>query len=301
MLSYGYPEALASMGSWVAENAETENIRYVVHTGDITDNGFKTWQWDNFDLCYGQFRDMIPYFPVAGNHDLGVKLGDYSAYLERPFFDAFPPENLFEGGKALYAELQVSGVKLLLIGACWGAELEALEWMQGIIAAHDDYDAVILLFHAYIRADGSYMPIGAEMYEQLVLPYPNVRLVLSGHVKGRTGVRIEDLDDDSDGNPDRRVHALMYNHNQSTGRHAGFLRILKFDPALRSITVTTYSPFSGLYYGITTSKIPYLRSKTPFDGMPGNRRRPLSSLASRIQQHQAEGRRWPSASACQRS
>lgn len=236
------------MGSWIAENAETENIRYVVQTGDITDNGFKTWQWDNFELCYGQFRDSIPYFPVAGNHDLGVKLGDYSAYLERPFLAAFPPENLFEGGKALYAELQVSGVKLLLVGACWGAELEAIEWMQAVIAAHDDYDAVILLFHSYIRADSTYMPIGAQLYEQLVLPYPNVKLVLSGHVKGRTGVRIEELDDDDDGDTDRRVTALMYNHNQSSGRHAGFLRILNFDPLLRSITVTTYSPFSGLYY-----------------------------------------------------
>lgn len=130
LLCYGYPEALEAMGGWIAENAETENIRYVVHTGDITDNGFKEWQWKNFDLCYGQFQDSIPYFPVAGNHDLGVKLGDYTAYLDRPFLDAFPPENQFEGGKALYAELQVSGLQLLLVGACWGAELEAMDWMK---------------------------------------------------------------------------------------------------------------------------------------------------------------------------
>lgn len=43
------PEALDSMGCYIRDNLERENILCVFHTGDLVDNGFRPYQWDNFN------------------------------------------------------------------------------------------------------------------------------------------------------------------------------------------------------------------------------------------------------------
>lgn len=247
VLAYKYPDPLESMGKWIVENIEKENIRYVFQTGDLVENGYAPRHWANFDLCYNQFRDLLPYFPVAGNHDIAINHKDYAAYLERPFFAAYPPETLFEGGKALYAEVHDGGLKLLLLGAGWDAELAAVDWMNSVVKAHPDY-SVILLFHGYIQASGGYTVVGKKMFEQLVVPNPNIKLVLCGHCSGTSGVRIEEVDDDGDGTVDRSVYALMYNYQDRKMPDLGQLRILRFDPMARTLTFTTYSPYTDRFY-----------------------------------------------------
>lgn len=246
-MAYKYPEPLESMGQWIADNIEAENIRYVFQTGDIVENGFAPHHWENFDLCYNQFRDLLPYLPIAGNHDIAINHNDYAAYLKRPFFADFPPEALFENGKALYAEVHDGGLKLLLLGAGWEAELGAVGWMNDVVKAHPDY-SVILLFHGYINSRGGYTIVGKQLFEQLVKPNPNIKLVLCGHCGGTSGVRVEEVDDDGDGAADRKAYALMYNYQNEPNWKSGQLRILRFDPVARTLTFTTYSPYTNRLY-----------------------------------------------------
>ncbi|MPN41114.1 hypothetical protein SDC9_188656 [bioreactor metagenome] len=84
------------------------------------------------------------------------------------------------------------------------------------------------------------------MYKQIVLPNPNVRLVLCGHVLGVSS-RIDSIDDDLDGEADRTVAQLMYNY-QNRKTDCGQLRILEFNTEDRSIMITTYSPVTDRYY-----------------------------------------------------
>jgi predicted MPP superfamily phosphohydrolase len=244
-MAYGYPEALTCMGSWIRNSYQKHHVRYVIQTGDAVDNGFKAKQWESFDRCYSQFRDLIPYFGIAGNHDLGVKLQDYSAYLARPNVRAIPHAYSFEAGKGAYATFYAKGVSFLLIGAGWGAEEASAHWMNTILRQHPD-SVAILLFHSYINADGSYTRIGQKMFDEVVQKNPNVRLVLSGHVRG-TGAHFEEIDDTGDGISDRKVTALIYNY-QHYGQNCGQLRILTFNTSRRSITVLTYSPVTEKHY-----------------------------------------------------
>ena len=238
-------EALESMGQWIMRERENRNIRYVVQTGDMVDNGFKPRQWENFDVCYDQIKNNIPYFMIAGNHDIGVKLQDYSAYLARPNVSSIPRRNSFERGRAVYATFEAGGTKFLLLGAGWGSENMAVSWMNQVLKEHSEYVA-ILLFHSYIYKDGTYRGLGSRMFEEIVKPNPNVRLVLCGHLRGN-GVRVENIDDTNDGIADRTVTALMYNY-QDYGNNCGQLRLLTFDPVARSITVMTYSPYTDRYF-----------------------------------------------------
>jgi len=248
-MTYQYPMPLEHMGSWIADNVVSKNIQAVVHTGDIVENGFEPLHWTRFDLCYLQFCDQVLYFPVAGNHDIAVNRNSYEAYLERPFFAAYPPENLYENGKALYTTIEESSIKLLLIGAGWEVEEEAAEWIDEVIAAHPDH-TVILLFHSYIKSNGGFTAIGKRIFDRLVVPNQNVRLVLSGHVSERkySGARVDEIDDDGDGVPDRSVWGLMYNYQQVVDKKSGQLRLLTFDPVDHSLTVRTYSPYTGYNY-----------------------------------------------------
>lgn len=238
-------EALGAMGQWIIEQRAAQNIIYVVQTGDLVDSGYKPRQWENFEVCYNAFKNVLPYITVAGNHDLGVKLQDYTAYLARPYVRAIPRANTFGDGRAVFATFYAGGTKFLLLGAGWGAEDMSVDWMNHVLETHRDYVA-ILLFHSYIHDDGKYIDVGERMFEQVVKPNPNVRLVLCGHLRG-TGARFEDLDDTGDGVPDRRVAAMLYNY-QDAGNNCGQIRLLTFDPIARSIHVLTYSPYTQRYY-----------------------------------------------------
>jgi predicted MPP superfamily phosphohydrolase len=242
---YNYPHAMEDMGQWIADARVKKNIRYVVQTGDMVDNGFVQRQWDAFDECYKLFKDDIPYFAIAGNHDIGVKLQDYSAYLARPNVSSIPRRNSFERGRAVYATFEAGGTKFLLLGAGWESEEMSIDWMNQVLKEHKDYVA-ILLFHSYIYMDSSFTKQGQMMFDRVVKPNPNVRLVLCGHVSV-SGARFDKVDDNGDGVYDRKVTAMLYNY-QDFLDNCGQLRLMTFDPVARSITVMTYSPYTNRYY-----------------------------------------------------
>ena len=245
MSYYNYPGALAKMGQWIADQKESRNIRYVVQTGDAVDEGWIPKQWKNFDQLYNEFKDILPYFPIAGNHDVGIKWHGYGPYLARPYVRSIPRYNSFEGGRAVFATFSAGGTDFLLLGAGWESEVPAVGWMNDVLNRYPDRVA-ILLFHGYINADGTFMDVGQQMFDEVVNKHPNVRLVLCGHVRG-TGYRADDIDDTGDGKPDRRVNTMIYNY-QHYDQNCGQLRLLTFDPVSRSIEVMTYSPVSNYYF-----------------------------------------------------
>lgn len=244
-MAYSNPDALAIMGEWIRSTYQEHRVQLVIQTGDAVDNGFKPEQWKNFDLCYMQFSDVLPYFAIAGNHDLGVKRQDYAAYLARENVRAIPRAYSFEGGKGAYRILHIEGVKFLFLGLGWGAEEQAVDWANATLRLHTDAVAILLL-HSYIKADGSYTRIGKAMYDKVVSQNTNVRLVLSGHVRG-TGALVEEIDDDADGVADRCVTAMIYNY-QHFDENCGQIRMLTFDLDQRSLEVQTFSPYTNRFY-----------------------------------------------------
>jgi len=239
--------ALESMGDWVEDNIGTYNIIQAVQTGDAVDNGYHPWQWRRYYQFTDKFTDEIPYTAVAGNHELGVKLQEWDAYLALPEVKAIPEERKFEEGKAMYSILEYGNEKFIIAGIGYGAEEESFDWLNNVLEDHSEYKA-ILLFHSYLRNANEYMPIGNKIFEEVVKANPNVVLVLSGHVsKGGNAFRQEQIDDNGDGVADRTVTAMMYNY-QSWTPNCGQLRILTFDCSNRSIEVYTYSPYTKKEY-----------------------------------------------------
>lgn len=238
-----YYQALMKMGAWIMNNRDKYNIKYIVQTGDAVDNGASKWQWDNFDEMYNQFRGKIPYISAAGNHE--VKKNGYLEYCMRPDIRSIPRKSSYKRGESTFCTLEVNGNKFIILAIGFGIEEESVEWVNKILKEHDDHTA-ILLFHDYLQDNGRFSINGKSMYNKIVVPNPNVRLVLCGHVLGVSS-RIDSIDDNGDGKMDRTVAQLMYNY-QHYKTDCGQLRIMLFNTKDHSITVTTYSPVTDRFY-----------------------------------------------------
>lgn len=120
-IAYRYNnKVFRAMGEWIMANEEPLNIRYIVQTGDLVDNGYHEKQWESFNLLRDYFYGKIPYLAIAGNHDLGVKRQDYTAFLSQPFIANLPEAQKYKGGQAVWSGFQAGGIDFLLIGAGWG-------------------------------------------------------------------------------------------------------------------------------------------------------------------------------------
>ena len=237
-LTYHYPEILKELGEEIVSRRETDAILGVLHTGDIADNGWKSWQWDNFDSCLDVLREAgLPFWPVAGNHDLGINLLKYGAYLERPFLKELPEGQTYLGGKLFYILIEAGGIRLLLLGVGWdGArDRDEQEWVDGVLDAYADVPC-ILVTHAYLAKPGMLLSYCNYLNKQIVAPHSNVRLVLCGHMHGFFS-DVHTYDDDGDGDAERTVNVLMLDNQDGL-----FLwRTLTFDPVSRSLTVVTHA------------------------------------------------------------
>lgn len=236
-------DVLEKMGNWIVSNRDALHIRYVVQTGDAVDNGASPWQWKAYDHLLKPFTGKIPYIAAAGNHEL--KKHGFLEFSMREDVKSIPRSHTVDRGKASYATFTVHDRKFIIVSVGYGVELTYAEWMNHVLRTHRDHTAILIL-HDYLAVTGNFSHTGKEVFRQVVMPNPNVRLVLCGHVTSLKA-RADAIDDDGDGTPDRVVNELLYDY-QHYKEDCGQIRWLKFDLVDRSITVTTYSPHTKRYY-----------------------------------------------------
>ena len=234
-LAYSKPEVIREVRDWIEAHRDSDNILGILHTGDMVDNGYKEWEWDNLAPLLEAAHDGMFLLPVAGNHDLGTEAKSYYAYLKRPFLNEYPDEQKFEGGKMLYRVLSAGGEDILLLGVGWDSyqSSAAKAWLDKVFSDHADLPC-ILVTHGFLLSNGSYI---AAM-EQLVARYGAIHLVICGHSRDYQ-TRVFSYDDDGNGTTDRDVNVLMLNM-QAKADYA--FRLLTFDPLTHSVTVRTLTP-----------------------------------------------------------
>ena len=255
--SYTESVLLERVGGWIADHRASARICAVLHTGDVVDNGFKQEQWNACAKAFSLFRGALPFYAVAGNHDLGVKVQSYEAYLRQPFLGDIPEERRFGGGSLFYGLIGPEASPVLLLGIGWNAARQdgALEWIDGVLAAHPDVPCVVLT-HGYLLSDGKLIREYAFEEKNIIAKHPSIRLVLCGHSRGYL-TRDFPYDDDRDGETDRLVHVLMFNR-QSSARYQ--FRTLTFDPDSRALYVKTFSadPYKKVHWNFLSGPIDFM-------------------------------------------
>lgn len=249
--SASYPEIYLSMTDWIVKNKEERNIKAVVHTGDVVDTYGRDKQWDNAASAMSRLDGAIPYVVLAGNHDVGANSGelDYTrfsaCYGKASAFGEQESTLWYKDGESRALLLDVGGTGYIILALGWGADEAAFSWANDVLSQYRDRIA-ILATHKYLRADLSVSTNGKLLFENVVKPNPNIRLVLCGHNHGAGRIATE-IDDDGDGTTDRTVWQLIANYQDEANGGNGFIRLLTIDEEKGSLSVKTYSPYTDTY------------------------------------------------------
>jgi hypothetical protein len=261
-----YPQIFTAQTQWIAAHVKDMNIQLVLGVGDIVDTSNST-QWQNADAAVKYLDGAVPYLLAIGNHDYDK--GD-KAPLKRlvsGFNQYFGPSryaqyNYYRGSfpdgsnENFYGIVNMGGSGFVVLMLEFYPRAEALQWASQILQANSDKEAIVVT-HSYGYSNGRMTTCdntaseayglnndndGEELWSFLS-KFPNVILVLSGHVTSFNGVgRRADLG--ANGN---LINQVLSDYQGYINGGNGYLRIMTFQPRLNQIQVWTYSPYTGTY------------------------------------------------------
>ena len=235
--AYKRPEIFLSMADWAVRIRTEYNAAAVVCTGDIVDNRNYTRHWTNAEAAISRICESMPFYCIAGNHDVGADKVEYETYLSYDFCTAPEEMEFTEDRHCWVLPLHEQGI--LLCGIGWQNDDAYADWLNARLKAYGDLPAVLLV-HSFLNDDGSLTTNGRRVEKAILRVSPSVRLVLCGHNDG--SARWAKTYGDG-----HIVNAIMYNFQDDTKHGLGYARVLMFNPQTRNIAITTYSPYLNDY------------------------------------------------------
>ena len=276
---------------WLANKKASLDLRYVLHTGDVTN-----WGWldrPQLDRAKAAMAVLstakVPYAMTIGNHDTaavgwtgiaGSSGYGGSAYMHNPecptklgqaacrsiylirnteaFNAHFPVSSIkdvggaFQAGRVdnIWTSFEAGGKRWLVLTLELWPRQAVLDWAKTVITSHAGFN-VLIQTHSFLDSNGTISTSNGgygsttpkAMYDQLVAPNPNVKMVFSGHV----GTQASRTDSPSRG----KVLSFLVN---DLGAAYNPVRVLEIDTAAGTVTSELVSPKTGVVI-VTTSAI----------------------------------------------
>ncbi len=270
--SESYPEIFFAQTKWIAE--KSDSIAFVLHQGDITNHNTPA-EWEVAAGAMNLLDGKVPYVLCTGNHDYGTR-GTNDIRDSRYFNTWFPYEKYsktkgfggaYEEGEMdnVWYTFKAGGINWLILSLEFGPRNKILDWAAEVVRKHPHHK-VIINTHSYMYSDDTRMSAGRnhrwhptlarmnhgatgdeavndgeQIWDKLAGQYPNVFMVVSGHVlNDGTGTLV------SEGKHGNKVYQMLANYQKyvegSVNGGDGFLRILTISPDKGQISVRTYSP-----------------------------------------------------------
>jgi hypothetical protein len=165
-------EVFTQMTTWIAENAEGLNIKFVLHMGDIVNVDNDANQWADANEAMSILDGVVPYSLVVGNHDMMADTNGhphpsrdttnfnntfpytryqqneswYGGRMEETIDDGFDPNDDYDNA---YHYFQAAGMDFLVLTLEVGPTDAMLAWADSVISDHPDH-RVILTTHSYM-------------------------------------------------------------------------------------------------------------------------------------------------------
>jgi hypothetical protein len=266
--SRDYPEVFTQQTAWIVAQRSSLNIAAVLHVGDVVDNDTPK-EWTNANTSMRRLDGVVPYVLVPGNHDTDSNrqtlMDDYFGPASMPWITGTMTTGQIENN---YALLDLGPRQWLIVGLEFGPRDAVVAWADAVLKAYPTLPAIVVT-HAYLYGDGNRYDInlskvtpqafipqdyeftpsqgindGEMLWQKLVLPNRNVRMVLCGHDTGWARL--------SSTRPDGSVVHQMLSDYQWWGDEGeefgyGWLRVMQIDYDKQTIAVQTYSPYLGQY------------------------------------------------------
>lgn len=215
----GRMEYFSSQTDWISANADSRNVGFVLHEGDLTEHN-TTEHWTS---AFGAMTTLnnagVPYALTVGNHDLGPD-GDSSTretllndYFTPSHFSALGTESIGTGsspGVLVGGKLENSfhlfsagGEDYVVVSLEFGPRDDVVAWADQVLDAYADRTAIVLT-HCHQYYDGTrydisgsyqaYSPYsfgiaglpggvndGEELWQEVLKNHDNIQFVFSGH------------------------------------------------------------------------------------------------------------------------
>nr|WP_281375558.1 Ig-like domain-containing protein [Haloferula luteola] len=252
-LNGGTAAMFSSQTDWIVARRVPDRIRFVMHLGDVTQNG-ETYpvQWLNASQAMYRLEDPtttllsegIPYGVTVGNHDqtpIGDADGLTTSFNEYFGTAHFEGKSYYGGGwmpgnaDNNYQFFSGGGIDFVVVNVEYDTspDAEVLDWVDGILAANPDRRAIVVS-HWMVNTGNpaSFSTLGQALYDRLKLR-PNLMLMHGGHIHGE-GLRTDLWEG-------RAVHSILADYQGRNHGGDGWLRILEFSPRNNEVRVKTYS------------------------------------------------------------
>ncbi|NLE38896.1 MAG: hypothetical protein GX621_12800 [Pirellulaceae bacterium] len=244
--------------AWIANNMEAENIKFMIHLGDIVNDG-NTYlsQWQIADAAHDileQAPIRVPYSVLPGNHDMAGSGAPtytrdttrYSQFFGPSRFEDQPwyGGNLGGSNENNYNLFSAAGMDFMVLNLEYLARDDTLAWANSVLDAHPNH-RVIVATHRYLTAAGArdvttehsgFIGNNAnQVFDKLIKNHDNVFMVVCGHAHGEA---LNVANNASGG----RVYEILGDYQTLTNGGNGWLRTLRFSPDTNQIAVGSYSP-----------------------------------------------------------
>ncbi|MEU1475212.1 LamG-like jellyroll fold domain-containing protein [Streptomyces sp. NPDC005760] len=227
---------------YLLEHGKDENIVFLSHLGDLTQNGAVA----EFAAIGDAFRLLdrrgVGYSVLAGNHDVKSSTTDQRGAT--PYLDTFGPDR-FKGHKTFggaspdgyntYHLFKAAGREWMVLALDWRLSDQGYAWAKSVLAAHPK-TPVVLTTHELVVEDDTLSDYGQQLWDKLVKDHDQIFLTLNGHYwpAGRATLK------NAAGN-DVHLHLTNYQNRYFGG--AAMIRLYRFDLDRGVIDVETVSPW----------------------------------------------------------
>ncbi len=237
-----HPETYVAQTEWIKCRAAADNIKIVIHLGDLVQNADAEQEWKNADRAHRVLDGHVPYTVLPGNHDMTEDRQTllYDKYFPPSRFDNLPFYGGHEGetNRNNYCFFTAAGMNFMVLSLEFAPAEPALQWADAVVAAHPDH-RVILATHAYLGV-GALAEEGLRIHSRFVRKHANVFLVVCGH---NIGVNHQTNSNDAGG----KVHEILCDYQGFPNGGDGWLQTLRFVPCENKIHVEAYSPLLKKY------------------------------------------------------
>ena len=223
--------------SAITKFIERNDMRLVLHTGNVVDNAADEGQWKVFNDAMEKIY-AVPHtdtLMVSGEKETE----EGSLFLQQPIWDEFEEEDLFEGGKGFVYRFHIGQRRMILVGLGEDAMTEeGYKWAKERFDS-DPYAAGILMVHTYLLDDMTkeqkIADSALELEEKVVKACSNVHMVFSSNAGYASH------------------YSFFYGNRKTTAINVdieaaakeGYFTMLTFDADMHSLSVTSVSPIKN--------------------------------------------------------
>ncbi|MFJ8463812.1 LamG-like jellyroll fold domain-containing protein [Streptomyces swartbergensis] len=227
---------------YLLEHGREENIVFLSHLGDLTQNGAKE-EFAAIGEAFGLLdRRGVGYSVLAGNHDVKSSTTDQRGAT--PYLDAFGPQR-FKGqrtfggaspdGYSTFHLFTAGGREWMVLALDWRLSPQGYAWAKDVMARHPK-TPVILTTHELVAEEDSLSAYGQQLWDQLIEDHDQIFLTLNGHHWPAARATRKNA-----AGHDVHLHLTNYQNRYFGG--AAMIRLYRFDLDRNVIDVETVSPW----------------------------------------------------------